>query len=358
MYRFYHKRRLLAAVSLLVAWLAGARAHTVWAQGASNPWIPYSGITAYPDCVKDDPVAGGSLLSMPAQGVQLPEPQFTAPPELGGSPAQGFGLPVLGTPQPCEPVRTGWRWTFMPQGFLYHTYYASAAEPRLSSEIFSEQQTGTTYLDSCIGGRVGIVRFGERYVDEGIQLDILAGAKLRQNVDVGMDMTGTDYRFDIPLTYRKGQHAWKFGFYHISSHAGDEFLLKNPAFNRLNYYRNCMYLGYSYYVIPELRLYAEADYGFDTDIAQPWNFQFGFDYGPAYPTGIHGHPFIAMNGHLRQELKYGGNFNMELGWAWRGEALYAGTLRTGPYYYNGGSPQFSFYQQYEQQLGWGVWYDF
>jgi len=257
----------------------------------------------------------------------------------------------------CEALDPSWHWPFLPQGFLYHTYWASAAEPRLSTQIFHEQHEGTL-LDSQIAGRLGIVRFGQRYAEEGIQFDVIAGAKLRQDVDDQMNMVGTDYRFDLPLTYRRGQHAWKFGFYHISAHTGDEYLLTHPGFNRLNFYRDALYLGYSYYVVPELRIYGELDYAFDSEYSEPWALQFGLDYGPATTTGIWGAPFFAINGHLRQELDFGGNVNIQGGWAWRGEGLAAGTLRTGPYYYNGGSPQFSFYATSEQQIGWGVWYDF
>ncbi|SFI19701.1 Protein of unknown function [Planctomicrobium piriforme] len=300
----------------------------------------------------------GAAQTVPGAGIPYPsEPMY-------GECVGGECLPTMPMGDGCcslldcsNFLSPDWRWTFLPQGFLYHTYWASQAEPRLSSQIFGENHEGTL-LDSTIGGRVGLVRFGQRYAEEGIQLDVLAGAKLRQDVDHEMDMVGTDYRFDIPLTYRKGSQAWKFGFYHVSSHVGDEYLIQHPGFDRLNYYRNSLYLGYSYYMVPEFRLYGEIDYGFDTDIAKPWNFQFGFDYGPAYATGIRGAPFFAINAHLRQELNYGGNVNMQGGWAWRGEGLASGTLRTGPFFYNGGSPQFSFYANNEQQLGWGLWYDF
>lgn len=251
-------------------------------------------------------------------------------------------------------------WTphFLPKGFLYSTYWASAAEPRLAVQVVSERTGLGPLVDSAIGGRVGFLRFGPRDRLEGWQLDLLAGVKLRQDPEEGLDMTGTDYRFDIPLTYRRGPHGVKFGYYHVSSHVGDQFLLKNPGFDRQNFLRDALVLGYSYNVIPELRLYAETGWAFNSDVSEPWEFQFGLDYGPARPTGIWGGPFVALNGHLRQELDFGGNFALQAGWAWRGQGISAGLLRTGLYYYDGGSPQFSFYSEHEQQIGWGLWYDF
>lgn len=251
-----------------------------------------------------------------------------------------------------------WRWKFLPKGFLYHTYWASVAEPRLSTRAIDDFG-GHQSLDSQIGGRLGIVRFGDTEALEGFQLDLLGGANLRQNTDTSdWDMTGTDYRFDIPLTYRRGPHAWKMGFYHVSSHMGDEFLAHNPTAQRIDYFRHSLYLGYSYYVTPDFRVYGEVDYAFSHDFAEAWHLQFGFDWGPVQPTGIRGAPFLAINGHLREELDFGGNVSLQTGWAWRGEGIDAGTLRTGLFFYNGGSPQFSFYQQNEQLLGWGLWYDF
>lgn len=285
-------------------------------------------------------------------------PTYAPPLEIAG---QGFVAPISAEFPQVEPAAIPasepWQWTFLPRGFLYSTYWASEAEPRLATQLFHENGHDEL-LDSTIGGRIGFVRFGGRNSLEGWQLDLLAGAKLRQDPNEGMDMQSTDFRYDIPLTWRQGQHALKFGYYHISSHAGDEFLLKNPGFTRLNFLRDVFYLGYSYNPIPELRLYSEAGWAFNCDVSEPWEFQFGFDYGPAGPTYIRGAPFIAMNVHLREELDFGGNFAMQAGWAWRGEGLAAGILRTGLYYYNGGSPQFSFYANSEQSIGWGLWYDF
>ncbi|WP_437228210.1 DUF1207 domain-containing protein [Planctomicrobium sp. SH661] len=250
-----------------------------------------------------------------------------------------------------------WTWKFLPEGYLYHTYLASEAEPRLAVQVFSETHQGS-FVDSFIGGRIGFVRFGRQDSPEGFQLDLLGGANLRQDPTPDWDVDSVQFRYDIPLTYRKGPHAWKFGFYHISAHLGDEFLIKNPTYDRLNWLRDSLYLGYSYFPIPEVRLYGEVGWAFNSDVSEPWEFQFGLEIAPVYPTGIHGAPFIAMNVHLHQELDYGGSFNIQGGWSWRGEGLSSGLLRTGPYYFDGGSPQFSFYQVHEQQIGWGLWYDF
>jgi len=331
-------RLILVTAALLGGW----NRNPVQAQSPPRPIVAppaFQGIDfAYGDCVNDSGVA-----DLSASGAWAP------------TPTEGL---LSSVPMLHEMISPTWRWTFLPQGFLYRTYWASVAEPRLSTRAIHDFG-GQNSLDSQIAGRFGIVRFGERYSEEGIQLDLLGGANLRQNIDTSdWDMTGTDYRYDIPLTYRRGPHAWKFGFYHVSSHMGDEFLQHNPTVNRIDYYRNSLYLGYSYNVTPEFRVYGEIDYAFSRDFAEPWHLQFGFDWGPVQPTGIQGAPFFAINGHLREELDFGGNVSLQTGWAWRGEGLGAGTLRTGLFFYNGGSPQYSFYKESEQLLGWGLWYDY
>lgn len=251
---------------------------------------------------------------------------------------------------------SSWQWHIRPRGFVYSTYWASAAEPRLATHLIEERNDGT-FVDSHIGGRFGILRFGPKDRPEGFQLDLLGGAKLRQNSG-DLDVQATDYRYDVIGTYGAGPHRFKFGFYHVSAHAGDEFLLKNPNFHRLNFFRDTLVTGYSYYPISQARLYAEMGWAVDHEISEPWEFQFGIDLGPCRSTGIRGAPFLAMNVHLREELDFGGNFAVQAGWAWRGEDTLDGILRTGAYFYEGASPHFSFFAEQEQQIGWGLWYDF
>jgi hypothetical protein len=271
---------------------------------------------------------------------------------------------ISAAPSGLEMTRTAsaeaiapWSWQIRPRGFVYDTYWAGAAEPRLGTQLVDEPDGGT-FLDSQIGGRVGMLRFGPADRPEGFQIDVLGGAKLRQDWDGNLDVLATDYRYDILGTYGAGSHRWKFGFYHISSHVGDEFLLRNPGFQRLNYSRDTLVAGYSYYVVPAVRLYAEMGWAFDCDVSQPWHFQFGVDCGPREPTGLHGAPFFAANVHLREELDFGGNLAVQVGWAWRGDDTLDGCLRTGFYVYEGGSPHYSFYAEHERQLGWGLWYDY
>ena len=147
------------------------------------------------------------------------------------------------------------------------------------------------------------------------------------------------------------------GYYHVSSHVGDEFLVRNPGFNRINFVRESLMWGHSYYCTSELRIYMEMGLAFLSDVSKPFEFQFGVDYSPACGTGTGGAPFAAINYHIRQELGYHGNIVAQFGWAWRRSPA-SGLFRFGLEYYNGYDDQFSFYRNTQNKLGLGLWYDF
>jgi hypothetical protein len=166
-----------------------------------------------------------------------------------------------------------------------------------------------------------------------------------------------DFRAGFPLTFGNGPWRTKLAYYHLSSHLGDEFLLKNPTVTRINYTREVMVLGESYYVTPDWRLYGEAGWAFHSDVSGPWEFQLGVDYSPAADFGFRGSPFAAVNGHVREEVDFSGNVVAQLGWQWR-QAASAHLLRIGAEYFNGKSDQFEFFNRFENKVGFAVWYDY
>lgn len=250
-----------------------------------------------------------------------------------------------------------WDWHVLPEGLLYRSYLAGPKEPRLGYSWLYDTYSKTWFTDATLGARVGLVRFGtdDPFTPSGWELDIEGAALPRLNVGSELDLTATDYRVGVPLTWRDGPYQAKLAYYHVSSHAGDEFLIKNPDFQRINYRRDAMVLGGGWFAAPDLRLYAELGYAFITDGgAKPWELQFGFEYAPTYPTGFRGAPFLAMNGYLREEVDWGGDFTVMAGWAWRGRHL----LRAGLQYTVGETTQWEFLGQSQQMIGLGIWYDF
>jgi hypothetical protein len=59
---------------------------------------------------------------------------------------------------------------------------------------------------------------------------------------------------------------------------------------------------------------------------------------------------------LREEHEFGGDLSTQLGWLWRGQS--GQVMRLGVHYYNGKSSQYQTFDDSEEQLGAGLWYDF
>lgn len=254
-----------------------------------------------------------------------------------------------------------WKWRILPRDLIFSSYLAGAKESRISTIWFHDEDQGRQW-DSTLGARVGLLRFGTGdefpYYPQGWQLDVEAAGSPRLDlVDGRRDLVASDFRVGVPLTYGHGRHQVKLAYYHLSSHLGDEFLLRTGA-TRINLVRDVLVWGHSYYVNDALRAYGEVGYGVHTDGGtEPWEFQFGLDFAPPCPTGLHGAPFFAVNAHLREEFDFGGNFVAQAGWAWRKRR--GGPLaRIGVQYYNGKSSQWELFNTFEEQIGFGMWYDF
>ncbi len=249
-----------------------------------------------------------------------------------------------------------WSWQILPSGLVYDNYLAGTKESRFAAHTFKILEDGW-YFSGVLGSRVGLLRYGscDAILPQGFQIDAEGAAHLRLDLADDVEVQAVDFRAGMPITFGRGRHRTKLAYYHLSSHLGDEFLLKNPGFNRLNFSRDVLVLGHAVYLNEQLRVYAEAGWAFRSDVSLPWEFQFGTEYAPARPTGIHGAPFFAVNGHLREEVDFGGGLTLQFGWAWVGDT--GSLLRTGLHYYNGESNQFSFFDEHENQLGLGVWYD-
>jgi hypothetical protein len=56
-------------------------------------------------------------------------------------------------------------------------------------------------------------------------------------------------------------------------------------------------------------------------------------------------------------VAFGGNVAVVTGWSWMSDRD-RHLLRLGAQYYNGSNSQYSFFNQFEETFGLGMWYDF
>ena len=271
-------------------------------------------------------------------------------------PEDGPSVPI--DPGPARSCEEPWCFQILPDGLIYRPYLAGARESRIGCSWVNQEDVGWVW-DIALGARVGIARWGTQdpLRPEGWQIDIEGAGLPRLDLQHDRELVAADFRFGIPITYGRGRYQTKVAYYHLSSHLGDEFMVMNPTVSRINFSRDVLVWGHSFYYTEDLRIYGEVGWGFSAhDGSEPWEFQFGVDYSPARSSGLRGAPFFALNAHLREEVDFGGNLVVQTGWQWRGET--GNLFRAGMEYFNGMSEQFQFFDQHEEKLGMGVWYDF
>lgn len=325
-----------------------------------NPLTPHSaGHNPFPDEVVRN-IAPLSPLEGYAGHAPIPDASYL-PPASWGEPGQVINdlphrsLPVLSAPSSCcnEP-----QFQLLPPGLLFDTYLAGEKEPRISSAWLTEADRGLVW-DATLGGRAGLWRYGMLGGPRprGVQLDIEGGAMVRLDPEVNTDVEAVDFRFGFLVTTRSGPWSTKMGYAHISSHLGDEFVLRNPGFPRRNYVRDSAVAGLSFDVSETFRLYAETGYAIGHEGgALPLEFQYGAEYSSA-TTALKGGPYAAVNGHTREDEGWISGVNVLSGWQWRGTDTQH-RFRIGMQYYQGPALQYSFVGRSEKVLGGGMWFDY
>ena len=249
-------------------------------------------------------------------------------------------------------------WQLMPVGLMYKAYLAGEKESRISSVWFSSPGRQGVVWENTLGGHVGLLRYGttNSIKPEGWQLDLEGAAMPRIDMGHSDDLEACDFRAGLLITRRKENNAFKFGYYHLSSHLGDEYLLRNPGYNRLNYVRDSLIIGWTHHLSDNAQIYAEVADAMNHECgAKPLEFQYGIQYSPL-AFGLIGAPFAAINGHTRQDFGFVTSVNAMAGWQWRGASNH--TYRVGMQYYTGPALQWEFAGQKETLTGAGMWMDY
>ncbi len=338
---------------------------------AVDPFVEAARVAQRPT----ESVYGGVQLTSANVGAGYPVSDYQ--PEVYSGAEYGQPAAPCLSPEMVGPTATwgyaapanSWGWQVLPDGLIYRSYQAGPRESRLGLHTFQNSypangayagQKSEWAWDATLGGRKGVIRYGN--FDDcnpvGWQLDFEGATIVRLNLDEARDVDASDFRFGVPLTYTAGDGvAYKIGYYHLSSHLGDELIARTGSNTRINYVRDAIIAGVSYQMFPSLRVYGETAYAFFTaGGAEPWEFQFGAELSRPGPTGFRGTPFLATNAHLREEVDFSGDWTLQTGWLWRGDT--GSTLRLGLHYLNGKSNQYQFFDRNEEQIGFGLWCDF
>lgn len=353
--------RLATAVLLAALWAASTvpvRGDDAFTEPDSGSYFGYS---THPPRVIDLASEQVETNFVSPEVVEVLPPEPSGP--LGRPDADAGLLPTVPSPTFARPYRAApveepWDWHLLPGDTMFKSFLAGTHAQRMAGEVVESDKQGTL-LDTTIGGRIALLRKGTVGPNpEGWELQVVGAAFTRLAPDRESDVEAVDFNFALPVVYRQGPTAYRFGYDHISSHLGDEFLIKNPGYDRLNYVRDSMVFAVVHDLSDSVDVYGEANYAFhNTGGSEPWHFQFGAEYQPEPVPGWRGAPVAAINTLLREEFGYEGNLGLIAGWQWRGLQR-DDALRLALTYYTGRSRQFSFYDLYETLAGVGLYYDF
>jgi hypothetical protein len=242
----------------------------------------------------------------------------------------------------------------LPLDDVHPPYLAAPKEPRISEIALWEPDQGWLW-DITLGGRVGFLRV--TLPEMTFQIDLEGAAFVRLDLEENRNLLSSEFKYGTHFFFALPEIVFRFGYYHLSAHLGDEAYHAYPGRRPNGYSRDTFVAGVSFDPGSGFRIYAQL--GFAPVVEGPagrWEIELGAEWAMAAMDPI-GRPFVAVHSHLREENDFTGNFAAQLGWHWRTRAT-GSTFRVGLHYYRGPSPQYQFYEIREQQIGFGSWVDF
>jgi hypothetical protein len=216
-------------------------------------------------------------------------------------------------------AHASWKTSYLFVGENFKPLMAAPREPRFFSGYQHLSSDGA--LDSFNGALVGL---GENFGlirwrdsdsnaswDIGVTGGLVSLFKLNQK---STDLINSDFLVGLTASYRSGGASFRSRIFHQSSHLGDEFLLKNDEFERINYSFEALDITGSRKWGP-WRAYAGGAYMVrvkpeDIDRA---SVQFGGEYSGIKPLWKGAYLKAGVNTELVQEQSWSPNVHAVLG---------------------------------------------
>lgn len=131
----------------------------------------------------------------------------------------------------------------------------------------------------------------------------------------------SDFKVSIPVSLTTGNWTMQLSIYHISCHAGDEIIVNNPGFQRLNVSREVVDYYFIYNPMKVFKLYAGAAVLTRSDISydlKRFYIEYGMECRPidtfqSDSRQLFMTPFIAFNIRHNQFNNWGANLTVSLG---------------------------------------------
>lgn len=234
-----------------------------------------------------------------------------------------------------------WRntYTLFPSSLLWEPPLASKGEPRFQALATNlSSPLGNDPYDLTAGNTLGIVRIEPTGSDLAVQLDVFGVAGGRFTQPDGLIVS--DYRFGVPVTFRRGDWHAKVAYERTVGYLGDQFL--PPVDNGPDYLKDEVVLGIDRVFEEQLRIYGQAGWAFHQQIPfgdpTPSRYQFGLEWFRRCATGWRGQPFLALNIGYRGETSFAAEYTAQAGWQWRDPSRRLAQCRVFVEYFDGYAP--------------------
>jgi hypothetical protein len=255
--------------------------------------------------------------------------------------------------------------TVFPNTLLWEPPLAVKRDPRMMFLISDLKNYRSNYtVDATIGGTQSILRLQPEGADFAIQADIFGVVNTRLSPD---DLMLADYRFGLPISWKRGWWHGKVGYEHTSAHFGDEFIAAGQTNVVPSWSKDELVIGLGRYFGDEqnLRVYGHIGYAFQFVVpgvedtgANRTRYDIGFEWFYRRPTGFTGTPFFAANFEWRGDQDNETNINVQAGWLWRNPFVREGMFRVFAEHYSGRSPYGQIFRTRESFTSFGIAFDY
>ena len=250
---------------------------------------------------------------------------------------------VLDRSKLFAPLLADPRWPHFYASYLHYTVPGGDTNARDAGSVgFGD--TIAFYRDSFSDG--------QRY-ELGLQAAVFALFDLGAPSN---DLVNADYFVGPYAAYRNGNFSVLGRVYHISSHLGDEFLLRNRV-DRVNLSFETVDAVASYEFPAGFRAYGGASYIFhrEPDDLRPFGVQYGIEYrSPHTFAGGLIRPVAAADFQHREESDYSLDLSLRAGLQFEDPTRFSQRAQVLLEYYQGQSPNGQFYDNRIEYFGVGL----
>lgn len=254
-------------------------------------------------------------------------------------------------------------------------------QPLVASPREITNSIGYRIGDEVVGNRVVPVSLGDiftvyrwHHVVYGgdLELGLTSGIWSVFNIDggtpniaEGTELVNTDFFFGIVMNYANDRWSSRFRLYHISSHLGDEFLVNNPGYDRVNPSLEAIDIFVSYQATFGLRVYVGPGVIFHWDESyklKPMYIQYGLEYrflGTRFlQQKLYGTVFAGAHGQNYQYQDWGYDGTYVLGYEWSKLQGIGRKMRVYVQYHHGYSQEGQFSREKSSYISYLLSYGF